>query len=88
METKMETHTGAKTAIDWRDRYLPVTEAAEIADPVREKYEREGDPYYGTARLWDDGIIDPVHTRPIVALALSAALNAPVGESKAPVYRM
>ncbi len=63
-------------------------EAAEIANPVREKYEKEGDPYYGTARLWDDGIIDPVQTRPVVALALSATLNAPVRESRAPVFRM
>ncbi|HWO57716.1 MAG TPA: carboxyl transferase domain-containing protein [bacterium] len=67
---------------------LSAKEAREIADPVREKYEREGDPYYGTARLWDDGIIDPAQTRPIVALALSAALNAPIPETRAPVYRM
>ena len=67
---------------------LSEKDAADIANPVREKYEREGDPYYGTARLWDDGIIDPTHTRPIVGLALSAALNAPVRESRSPVYRM
>lgn len=67
---------------------LSEKDAADIANPVREKYEREGDPYYGTARLWDDGIIDPTHTRPVVGLALSAALNAPIRESRAPVYRM
>lgn len=67
---------------------LSEQEAADIANPVREKYEREGDPYFGTARLWDDGIIDPTHTRPVVGLALSAALNAPIRESRAPVYRM
>lgn len=77
-----------KQQLERDGRTLTDKEAAEIANPVREKYEREGDPYYGTARLWDDGIIDPVHTRPIVGLALSAALNAPVGETKAPVYRM
>lgn len=77
-----------KQQLERDGKTLSDREAAEIADPVRQKYEREGDPYYGTARLWDDGIIDPVHTRPIVALALSASLNAPVGESKAPVYRM
>lgn len=77
-----------KQQLERDGKTLTDKEAAEIADPVREKYEREGDPYYGTARLWDDGIIDPVQTRPIVALALSAALNATVGESKAPVYRM
>jgi 3-methylcrotonyl-CoA carboxylase beta subunit/propionyl-CoA carboxylase len=63
-------------------------EARQIADPVCEKYEREGDPYFGTARLWDDGIIDPVQTRAVVGLALSASLNAPIPESKAPVFRM
>ena len=63
-------------------------EADAIARPVLEKYEREGDPYYGSARLWDDGLIDPAATRRIVALALSACLNAPVEASRAPVYRM
>ena len=53
-----------------------------------EKYEREGDPYYGTARLWDDGIIDPAQTRSVVALALAASLNAPIPDSRAPVFRM
>jgi acetyl-CoA carboxylase carboxyltransferase component len=67
---------------------LSAEEERAIADPVRAKYEREGDPYYGTARLWDDGIIDPARTRETVALALSAALNAPIGESRPPVYRM
>ncbi|MEW5873872.1 MAG: carboxyl transferase domain-containing protein [Candidatus Zixiibacteriota bacterium] len=59
-----------------------------IADPVLAKYEREGDPYYGSSQLWDDGIIDPAETRQVVALALSACLNAPIGETRAPVYRM
>ena len=62
--------------------------AADIAGPVMKKYEAEGDPYYGTARLWDDGIIDPADTRQVVALALSACLNAPIEDSRAPVYRM
>ncbi len=63
-------------------------EAEKIAAPVLEKYEREGSPYFGTAYLWDDGIIDPVETRQVVGLALSASLNAPVEASVAPVYRM
>ncbi len=63
-------------------------DAEAIAAPVLEKYELEGDPYFGTARLWDDGIIDPAATRQVVALALSASLNAPIGASRAPVYRM
>ncbi len=63
-------------------------EAAAIADPVLKKYEAEGSPYYATAHLWDDGVIDPVETRATVALALSAALNAPVTRGPSPVYRM
>jgi 3-methylcrotonyl-CoA carboxylase beta subunit len=56
--------------------------------PIREQYERQGHPYYATARLWDDGIIDPLDTRACLALGLSAALNAPVGPARFPVFRM
>src|SRR5690242_14996279 len=52
-------------------------EVAEFERPTREKYEVEGHPYYATARLWDDGVLDPAETRPALALALSAAYNAP-----------
>jgi acetyl-CoA carboxylase carboxyltransferase component len=60
------------------------------ADPeeIREKYEREGNPYYSTARLWDDGIIDPRDTRHVLALGISAALNAPISETTFGVFRM
>jgi 3-methylcrotonyl-CoA carboxylase beta subunit len=57
-------------------------------DEIREKYEREGNPYYSTARLWDDGVIDPVDTRRVVALGISAALNAPIPETTFGVFRM
>ncbi|MGH6692277.1 MAG: carboxyl transferase domain-containing protein, partial [Gammaproteobacteria bacterium] len=67
---------------------LSAEEARAIADPVLAKYEREGDPYYGTALLWDDGILDPLETRKAVALALSASLNAAVAEGPAPIFRM
>jgi 3-methylcrotonyl-CoA carboxylase beta subunit len=56
--------------------------------PVREQFEREGHPYYASARLWDDGIIDPIHTRSLLALGLSACLNAPIEETKFGVFRM
>jgi len=56
--------------------------------PIRSKYEEEGSPYYATARLWDDGIILPSETRRVLALALSATLNAPVEETKLGVFRM
>jgi len=67
---------------------LSAAEAEAIAAPVRAKYETEGDPYYGSALLWDDGVIDPAETRQVLALALSAALNAPIERGPAPVYRM
>ena len=56
--------------------------------PIREQYETEGNPYYATARLWDDGIIAPSETRRVLALAFSAALNAPVPETRFGVFRM
>lgn len=64
-------------------------EAEAFKAPVREKYEDEGNPYYATARLWDDGIIDPAQTRDVVALALTAALQAPIPERPSfGVFRM
>jgi len=57
-------------------------------DAIRAKYEEEGNPYYSTARLWDDGIIDPLDTRKILALGLQAALNAPIPETTFGVFRM
>lgn len=56
--------------------------------PVREQYERQGHPYYASARLWDDGVIDPAQTREVLALALQAALNAPVEPTPFGVFRM
>jgi 3-methylcrotonyl-CoA carboxylase beta subunit len=60
------------------------------ADPtdIRAKYESEGSPYYSTARLWDAGIIDPLDTRRLLALGLSAAVNAPIPESTFGIFRM
>ncbi|MFC4821549.1 carboxyl transferase domain-containing protein [Dokdonella ginsengisoli] len=56
--------------------------------PIREQYERQGHPYYASARLWDDGIIDPADTRRVLGLALSASLNAPVEPGRFGVFRM
>ncbi len=58
------------------------------ADEIRATYEAEGNPYYSTARLWDDGIIDPLDTRRVLALGISAALNAPIPETTFGVFRM
>jgi acetyl-CoA carboxylase carboxyltransferase component len=59
-----------------------------IRSPILQKYEAEGSPYYSTARLWDDGILDPADTRQALALALSAAFNAPIPPPKFGVFRM
>jgi 3-methylcrotonyl-CoA carboxylase beta subunit len=66
----------------------PVDEEEAFKAPIREQYETEGNPYYATARLWDDGIIAPQETRRVLALAFSAALNAPVPETRFGVFRM
>jgi 3-methylcrotonyl-CoA carboxylase beta subunit len=63
-------------------------EEEEFKQPIREQYEAEGNPYYATARLWDDGIIAPAETRRVLALSFSAALNAPIPETKFGVFRM
>ena len=63
-------------------------EEAEFRAPILDQYEREGHPLYSSARLWDDGIIDPAKSREVLALSLSAALNAPIPETKVGVWRM
>ncbi len=63
-------------------------EEEEFKQPIREQYEAEGNPYYATARLWDDGIITPAETRRVLALCLAATLNAPIAETRFGVFRM
>jgi len=63
-------------------------EIGEIRRPILEKYEREGSPYYSTARLWDDGVLDPRDTRNALALGISLSLNAPIPPHKVGVFRM
>jgi 3-methylcrotonyl-CoA carboxylase beta subunit len=67
----------------WSER-----EEEDFKAPIREQYEMEGNPYYATARLWDDGIITPGETRRVLALCFSAALNAPIPETRFGVFRM
>ena len=69
-------------------KQLSPEEERAIADPVLQKYESEGSPYYSTARLWDDGVIDPAETRVYLGLGLSTAYNAPVEEPRFGVFRM
>ncbi|MDB5475821.1 MAG: propionyl-CoA carboxylase, beta subunit [Phenylobacterium sp.] len=69
------------------DKWTPAQEEAFKA-PVRQTYEDEGNPYFATARLWDDGVIDPAQTRDVLGLSISAALNAPIPETRFGVFRM
>ncbi len=63
-------------------------EEAAFKQPILDLYEKQGHPYYASARLWDDGVIDPADTRMVLGLAISAALNAPIEESRFGVFRM
>ena len=71
-----------------RGQRMTPEEQAEFKRPTLETYEREGNPYYSTARLWDDGILDPLDTRMAIALGLSAAYHAPLPATKFGVFRM
>jgi 3-methylcrotonyl-CoA carboxylase beta subunit len=80
--------TVTKDALARKGESLTAEAEQAIRQPIVAQYEQQGHPYYASARLWDDGIIDPAQTRMVVGLALSAALNAPVAESKFGVFRM
>ena len=69
------------------DKWTP-EEAEAFKAPIRQKYEDEGNPYHATARLWDDGIIDPAETRMVLGRGLSAALNAPIEKTEFGIFRM
>ena len=75
-------------ALQAQGRGLTPEQQAEFKQPLLTKYEVEGNPYYSTARLWDDGVIDPLDTRLVLALGLSASLNAPIPETRFGVFRM
>ncbi|MGE4372651.1 MAG: carboxyl transferase domain-containing protein [Xanthobacter sp.] len=68
--------------------HWPEEEEAAFREHIRARYEHQGHPYYATARLWDDGVIDPADTRRVLALGLSASLNAPIPEARFGVFRM
>jgi 3-methylcrotonyl-CoA carboxylase beta subunit len=80
--------TVRRDGLEARGETWPVEEEEAFKAPIRERYETEGDPYFATARLWDDGIIDPAQTRDVLGLSISAALNAPVPETRFGVFRM
>jgi acetyl-CoA carboxylase carboxyltransferase component len=80
----------ARISVMGGDQAAAVLSTVGNADPdeIRAKYEREGSPYYSTARLWDDGIVDPVDTRRVLALGIAASVNAPIPETTFGVFRM
>ncbi|MHA1543000.1 MAG: carboxyl transferase domain-containing protein [Candidatus Hodarchaeales archaeon] len=71
-----------------KGKSLPSDEREKIMEPIRAKYEEESSAYYSTARLWDDGIIDPADTRIVLALCISASLNVPIPQTEYGVFRM
>ncbi len=77
-----------RDGLEARGEEWSAEDEAAFKAPVRARYEEEGDPYFATARLWDDGIIDPAQTRDVLGLSISAALNAPVPETRFGVFRM
>lgn len=73
----------------WRKgQEMSKEEERQLTDPILKKYEIEGNPYYSTARIWDDGVIDPAETRIVLGLGISASLNAPIPASTMGVFRM
>ncbi|MDG5493515.1 carboxyl transferase domain-containing protein [Niveispirillum sp. BGYR6] len=80
--------TVRRDGLEAQGRDWSAEEEEAFKSPIREQYERQGHPYYASARLWDDGIIDPADTRNVLGLSLSAALNAPIPPAKFGVFRM
>ncbi|MDX1570637.1 MAG: carboxyl transferase domain-containing protein [Xanthomonadales bacterium] len=80
--------TVKRDALEAKGQTWSADEEAEFKQPIEEQYERQGHPYYATARLWDDGIIDPADTRRVLGLALSATLNAPHEPAPYGIFRM
>ncbi len=80
--------TVKRDGIEGKGGQWSAEEEQAFKDPIRQQYELQGHPYFATARLWDDGVIDPADTRRVLALGLSAALNAPIPETKFGLFRM
>ena len=80
--------TVRRDGIEARGDAWSAQEEADFKAPIRQQYEVQGHPYYATARLWDDGVIDPADTRRVLALGLSASLNAPIPDTKFGLFRM
>ncbi len=81
--TEIQKGANAKRGVHWT-----ADEEAAFKQPYLEKYQRESHPFYASARLWDDGVIDPIQTRDVLGLCISATLNAPAQETKFGIFRM
>jgi acetyl-CoA carboxylase carboxyltransferase component len=77
-----------QTQLEAAGKKMSASEEKAFKQPILDKYDEEGSPYYSTARLWDDGVLDPAETRVALALAFAAALNAPIPEMRFGVFRM
>ncbi|MCG8507185.1 MAG: methylcrotonoyl-CoA carboxylase, partial [Sphingomonadales bacterium] len=80
--------TVKRDALEARGEDWSVEDEEAFKAPIRQQYEDQGHPYYASARLWDDGVIEPAQTRNVLGLGISAALNAPVPETRFGVFRM
>ena len=80
--------TVRRDGMESRGETWPAEDEEAFKAPIRDRYETEGSPYFATARLWDDGVIDPAQTRDVLGLSISAALNAPIAETRFGVFRM
>ncbi len=77
-----------RDGLEARGETWPTEAEEKFKQPIRAQYETQGHPYHASARLWDDGVIDPADTRRVLALALSASLNAPVEPTRFGLFRM
>ena len=80
--------TVRRDALESRGEEWPAEDEEQFKAPIRDQYEHQGHPYYASARLWDDGVIDPVDTRRVLGLALAASANAPIEKDRFGVFRM
>jgi acetyl-CoA carboxylase carboxyltransferase component len=80
--------TVKRDQLERADQIISADDEAAIRNPILETYETEGSPYYSTARLWDDGVIDPARTRDALALGLAASYNAPIADARFGIFRM
>ncbi|RAK56907.1 carboxyl transferase domain-containing protein [Phenylobacterium deserti] len=80
--------TVRRDALEAKGETWPREDEDAFKAPIRQRYEEEGDPYFATARLWDDGVIDPAQTRDVLGLSISTSLNAPIPETRFGVFRM